>query len=484
MIKYLSRYRPKYLRTLVYMLQASEYNLRDYFQWYARTKDFSAVEQRKKLVFTPKAKLLLVALWIVSIKVFLLVLGARAIADWPLWPWLGLVGITLLAMPYLLAYGIAVPLWIGQVLIQRPRERAIISKARGQLAAHQAIKIAIVGSYGKTTFKEVLATLLGQGKKVAATPGNMNTPLGISRFADGLAGDEQVLIFEMGEYYPGDIRDLCHLVQPSFGVITGVNEAHLSKFKTLERTAATIFELSDYLSARQVPSKSLYVNGESHLAAAYIENKQLKAPAYSRYGVDDWEVSNCSTSLEGTQFECKQGLAMIKASSRLLGMHQVGPLVAAIDIAHKLGLTTDQIQAGVAETRPFAHRLEPKENEGVITIDDSYNGNPDGVRTAIDFLAHLSDHRRIFITPGLVEMGAMSREVHQAIGRQLAKAVEVVVLVQNSVTPYIEDGLNGGGFNGQLLKYPDGLAALKALPSLTKSGDVVLIQNDWPDNYA
>src|ERR1019366_5388865 len=107
-----------------------------------------------------------------------------------------------------------------------------------------------------TTFKEALATILSAGQTVAATPGNMNTPLGISRFVAKLTGKEDILIFELGEYYPGDIKQLCELTKPNLGIITGINEAHLDKFKTLARTTATIFELADYLRA-----EPLYKNG-------------------------------------------------------------------------------------------------------------------------------------------------------------------------------------------------------------------------------
>ena len=171
--------------------------------------------------------------------------------------------------------------------------------------------------------------------------------------------------------------------------------------------------------------------------------------------------------------------------SALLGLHQIGPLAASAEIALNLGLSFDQVRDGISKTMPFDHRLEPKtDNAGVITLDDSYNGNPDGVNAVIAFLASLKDCRRFYVTPGLVEMGLRTEEVHKQIGKQLAKAsIEKVVLIKNSVTSFIEQGLKENGYTGEVIWFDDALAAFAALPLLTVKGDVVLLQNDWPDQY-
>ena len=335
---------------------------------------------------------------------------------------------------------------------------------------------AIAGSFGKTTMKEMLLTTLSEGKKVAATPGNMNTPLGISRFVERLTGDEEILIFELGEYYPGDIKELCELVQPTMGVITGINEAHLERFKTIDRTTSTIFELADYLK-----NKNLWANGESPLVAKHM---RAGMKSYTRKGVGKLKVQHAKTGLEGTDFQVVGGGTKLRIHSRLLGLHTIGPLAAVADMAAELGFTPKQIEAGLSATKPFEHRMQPQQAGDIWTIDDSYNGNPDGARVAIEFLAGIKGHRRVYVTPGLVEVGSATAEVHRAIGKQLASSVDVVILVQNSATPHIEAGLKSADFAGQVIWYEDGLSCLDALPHITKPGDVVLLQNDWSDNYA
>jgi len=474
MNRWLSRRHPRYVRSLVYMLQASEYNIADFFKWHERVKDFRHVEERKRLVFTPKA----VALFILGWSMLILSLGAAMfiflIAASP-WNYL-LSLVLLLETPLIVLLTLALAVF-AMPLVQWPVERFIIARTRKRLAAHRGVKIAIAGSFGKTSMREILKTVLSEGKKVAAPGDSYNTPLGIARFVQSLKGDEDVLIFELGEYYPGDVRKLARVVRPEWGVITGVNEAHLEKFGSLKRTADTIFEL-----AEEVDATRLYINGENMLARERAKNNNI---LFTRGGAGAWKIIVSGTTLSGTTFTISDGKHTFDATSGILGLHMIGPLALAADIASRFGLTQEQIERGLAKTKPFSHRLEPRQwADGVIFLDDSYNGNPDGVRAVIAFLASLPG-RKFYVTPGLVEAGPRLREVHEDIGVQIAEAgIEKVALIKNSVTPHIEAGLKKAGFNGEILWYDDMPACLVALRALTLPGDVVLIQNDWPDQYA
>jgi UDP-N-acetylmuramoyl-tripeptide--D-alanyl-D-alanine ligase len=473
---FLSRYRPHYLRSLTYMLQLSEYNVGDYLDWYHRTKDFSHVERRKHLVKTSKALLVWTLAWVIQIALYGGVIIAVAYVETPLRYVIAIAGVMI--APYLTPYVLIVPLLVVRFFVQRPIELSITRQARRRLSSHPAVKIAVAGSFGKTSMREILRTVLSEGKKVAAPPHSYNTPLGISRFIEGLKGDEEILVFELGEYYPGDVRKLSELTQPELGVITGINEAHLHKFKKLERTVGTIFELADWLGDRP-----LYVNGESPLARSSARAGNI---IYTRQGAGKWSVKSSSTGLDGTKFVLALDGSEYSVTTHLLGLHQIGPLIAAADIASELGLSPEQIVRGLAAVTPFDHRLQPQtDQEGVTTLDDSYNGNPSGVKAVIDFLQSVKAHRRFYVTPGLVEMGPKTAEIHNAIGHQLADAgIEEVVLIRNSATPYIEQGLREASFKGHITWFEDGPAAFKALPQLTVKGDVVLLQNDWPDQYS
>ena len=475
---WLSRRHPRYIRSLVYMLQASEYNIADFFRWHERTDDFRRVEKRKTLVFTPKATALYAFGWLAvfmafSLAVFVFINVAS--------PWnIVLSALLVLEVPLIAMVCILSALVVGRIF-QYPLELLIVAHAQMHLKGHKGVKIAIAGSYGKTSTREILKTVLSEGRSVAAPPGSYNTPLGIASFVRGLKGNEDVLIFELGEYYPGDVEKLARMINPEWGIITGVNEAHLEKFGTLEQTADTIFKL-----AESVEPSRLYVNGDSELARARAKSGNI---VYTREGIappaGGWHVSDARTDLQGMTFKLSKAGSVFEVKSGLLGLHMLAPLVLATDLASRLGLSDNEIVTGIAKPRPFAHRLEPKGwGDGVTFLDDSYNGNPDGVRAAIRFLQSLKG-RRFYVTPGLVEAGSRVQEIHHDIGRELAGAgIEKVVLIQTGVAPYIEAGLKSAGFRGELLSYDDMPSCLAALRALALPGDIILVQNDWPDQYA
>lgn len=476
MIKgFFSRYSPYYPKKLVYMLQTTEYYVGDYLDWFLKTTNFGTVEKTGKLVYTKKAIILLVIAWLTVIKLvlfsYLFALSFAGNARYFIFL------VCLLLVPYILGFLMIVPVIFIKYFVQKPIEFFIAGKLKKKLADFPGTKIAIAGSYGKTSMREITKTILSQGKIVAAPGGSINTLLGINSFVKTLSGKEEVLIFELGEYYPGDVARLTKIVQPNIGVITGINEAHLKRFKSIDRTIATIFELAD-----EAKDATIYVNAENKLAKENIRKGQI---SYSRDGVDGWKSSDIKTTLEGTKFTLKNGKNSLDLETKLLGTHQVGPIAAGVDIAKKIGMTDTEIARGVKNTKPFKRRLEYRlEPSGVVILDDSYNGNPDGVEAVIDFLATLSDYRRFYVTSGLVEMGDKSQEVHKKIGQQLAKAgIEKVILVKTSVTPFIEIGLKDAGFKGEILWYDDTALAYSAIPQLTVKGDLVLLQNDWPDQY-
>ncbi|HXE09869.1 MAG TPA: Mur ligase family protein, partial [Verrucomicrobiae bacterium] len=247
----LSIYRPSYPKALVYMLQSSEYQVKPYLVWVARTKDFTRVMRRRALMPTRPARLLLLALrsgMLLQIVAGLLLIYAGI---WHNVPGGAAFGAALiLAYPFVWAYVAVIPLILGRELAAKPREQKAVKRSETVFAKHPGVRIAVAGSYGKTTMKELLATVLGEGLKVAATPANKNVSLSHARFASGLKGDEDVLIIEYGEGAPGDVLRFAHHTHPTHAVITGVAAAHLDRYKTVKAAGEDIFTLADYLDGK------------------------------------------------------------------------------------------------------------------------------------------------------------------------------------------------------------------------------------------
>lgn len=473
-----SLYSWRYPEALVYMLQSTEYRVGPYLAWYWRTQNFQRVMHRRTLERTQAARLLLAAL---RVGVFTEIVAGLMLVG--LWWFDGLTAgwqfgaALLLAYPVVWAHLAAIPLVVGRILIAWPKERRLVKHSETIFAKHKGIKIAVAGSYGKTSMKELLFTVLHEGKKVAATPANKNVSVSHAQFATNLSGDEDILVIEYGESVPGDVMRFARTTHPTHAVITGLAPAHLDKYKTLAAAGRDIFAVARYLRGRNV-----YVNTESTATQSFMETSYH---AYNAGGVGGWKVQKARLTVEGVSFELVKGKHKLKLRSGLLGRHQLGPLALAAAISIELGLTEAQVTAGIAKTLPFEHRMQPYRLGGAWIIDDTYNGNIEGVRAGLDLLAELPAKRKLYVTPGLVDQGRETKTVHREVGRLIAKArPDMVVLMENSAAPYIEEGLTAGAFNGELLVESDPLEFYTNLDQFVAAGDLVLMQNDWTDNYA
>lgn len=475
---FISLYLPGYPTALIYMLQSTEYQVGPYLRWYWRTVNFSTVMHRRQLERTKAARLLLLAvragiLLQVAIGLSLIYAGlGRDVTGAT-----GFGAALIVGYPVMWAHLIVVPLLLGRWFITAPAEQRLIHESAPIFRDHPGIKIAVAGSYGKTTMKELLAAVLSEGLEVAATPANKNVAISHARFAKRLTGKEDVLIIEYGEGAPGDVGRFARVTHPTHAVITGLAPAHLDKYKTLQAAGEDIFSVAGY-----VPSGRAYVNGDSVNALPFIEKEYQ---VFDEHGALEWKVSGVKTDLTGTAFTLKKGRQRLELKSRLIGRHQVGYLAFAAALALELGLSRQQVVTGIAKTAPFEHRLQPYQLGGAWIIDDTYNGNLEGIRAGTRLLKELKADRKIYVTPGLVDQGEETDPVHRQIGRLIADAQpDLVVLMQNSVTEYIRIGLEVGGFSGDLQIEADPLEFYTNLSHFVASGDLVVMQNDWTDNYA
>ena len=262
-------------------------------------------------------------------------------------------------------------------------------KQAGQvLDETQILRIAVVGSYGKTSVKNVLNTLLSEKFTVVATPQSYNTPLGIAKtvMKDGFA-EKQIFIAEMGARKAGDIAELCALVKPDYAVFTGVCEQHIKTFGCIENVWAEKSEILKCNTKKVVCGESLKPWLEKEFSGA--EKVVIAERACAR------DVKLLAT---GTQFTLALGEDEIAVDVPLLGDAAVENILLAARLCQELGMTTQEIADGIAELQPVEHRLQLLQNNGVYILDDAYNGNPLGAQEALAALSRF-DGRKCVITP-------------------------------------------------------------------------------------
>jgi UDP-N-acetylmuramoyl-tripeptide--D-alanyl-D-alanine ligase len=478
MKNFFSLYSPNYSRTLVYMLQSTEYAVEPYLKWVWRTKDFSSVMRRRTLNKTKAARLLLLSLRLgilleLALGCLLVYLGLKHHLSGGAYFGVALI----IVYPFIWAYLLIVPLTLGRLFITGPAQAKQIEDASIIFADHKAIKIAVAGSYGKTSMKELLNTVLSEKFKLAVTPANKNVSSSHAKFAKSLQGDEEILVIEYGEGEPGDVMRFANLTHPTQGVITGLAPAHLDKYKTLQAAGQDIFSLADYLQ-----NKNVYVNDEAESVKPFIKDSYN---LFNEKSALDWQVSQVRTGLDGTSFEITKHNKKLSLKSGLVGKHQVGYLAFVAAYGLNLGMTDKQVVEGLSKTKPFEHRLQPYSLSGAWIIDDTYNGNLEGIKAGTRLLRDLQAKRKIYVTPGLVDQGEENRRVHISIGKLIAEAApNIVVLMKNSTTKFIEAGLMQADYGGEIRIEDDPLGFYLNLKHFVASGDLVVMQNDWPDNYA
>ncbi len=474
----------------VYLLQLEEYSIKRYLHLILNNKSLPSGSTRKGIDWTKKLGLLFLVALIIQIAISFIV--AKLLSD--IINASPVVFYTITTLVFLATcYVFFAFLLIGLLLIS-PLDvylkKKIINNAKLKIKSLPNLKIiGVAGSYGKTTMKEMLATILSQKYKVVQTPKSINTPIGISRIINNKVTTEtEIFIVEMGEHYRGDIQDICEITKPSISVVTGINEAHLERMGSIQNTVSSIFEVVE----NSTPQAMVLLNADDELVMDNYQ-KFVKEQPLIFYGintkVENMEIKNIKfhEDASGISFDMVQrGLDIGTFKVALLGEYIVGNLSGCIQLAQKLNLSINQIALGIGQMKPVEHRLQPIYNKhsNVLVIDDSYNGNPKGVQEAVKVLARFQQQRRIYLTPGLVESGERAEEIHYNIGKQLSKVAGVVILVRNSVTPYIAKGLTENGFDAErILWFDSAKQAHKGLGKILRPYDVILFQNDWPDNY-
>jgi len=366
--------------------------------------------------------------------------------------------------------------------IEKSINQQFVDDAKKRLESNtKLIKIGITGSYGKTSTKFLLRDILSVKYHVLATPSSFNTTMGVTRvIREQLMPSHQVFIAEMGARHMGDIRELVDLVHPSIGLLTSVGPQHLDTFGTLERIKNTKYELIDGLPE----------NGTAIFArdGAICEELYARCPLESKYMPGDLvAASDMECGPWGTRFvltDTKTGEST-QCQTRLLGEHSIANLLLCCTAARVLGMSLSEIAMGVARCQPVEHRLQLLDGgAGVTIIDDAFNANPVGAQAALRVLKSFPG-RRIIVTPGMVELGGDEEAFNRKFGEQMAGSADVAFLVGKKHTQPIVEGLVCSGFPQENIHVVGSLEeSTKLLHAMMKAGDVVLYENDLPDNYS
>ncbi|GAP71944.1 UDP-N-acetylmuramoylalanyl-D-glutamyl-2,6-diaminopimelate--D-alanyl-D-alanine ligase [Candidatus Symbiothrix dinenymphae] len=286
-----------------------------------------------------------------------------------------------------------------------------------------ATVIAITGTNGKTTTKELIAAALSTKYTTLYTKGNLNNHIGVPLTLLRLTPRDRFAVIEMGANHPGEIRDLCAIAAPDCGLITNVGKAHLEGFGSFEGVIRTKTELYSYLKSKKA---TVFANIDNHTLQGYHKNMSAiyygTAPEAYIHG----RVTDVNPTL---QFEWQHGEVAHICQTQLAGAYNLENVLAAICVASRFDVPDDAINAAIAAYKPTNNRSQIVKTKTNTVIVDAYNANPSSMLAALENFKLAEGAKKVVILGEMKELGAYSHEEHQKIVDWLRDSGMAVLLV-------------------------------------------------------
>lgn len=454
----------------LHIMQLEEYKPGRFISWVSKNLLIRNDKNKKPLVWTSKAKMLLCLSVVYTLATLVL-----------LYSFFGILGaflaLVLATQPY-----VVLLLCLFSI---RPYETFNKARVKAQtknkilnLKVRKLKVIAISGSYGKTTTKEFLYSFLRTKFSVLKTPESYNTLFGISKVvAYELTGEYDFFICEMGAYKVGEIKELCLTVPPDHVMLTGINEQHIDRFKRIENTIKAKFEMLDYSD----PAGFAVINGNSKLVRDNYSSHKKDAVLYGLVE-SGFYIKDIVNSIHGSEFTLVLDGREVKVKTVMLGPGNLENILGAATMAYKLGISAKDIADSIYNLNPVPNRQEVKIwPGGLLVIDDSFSSNPTGFKSALATLDSLKGYYKILATPGIVELGDATERIHEEIGKLASDICDKIFLIGRNIRT---ESLSKGVTDTSKVSFINSLSELpQHLIPEQKDNSVVLIENDLPDNY-
>jgi len=327
--------------------------------------------------------------------------------------------------------------------------------------------VAVTGSNGKTTTKELISSILGTQYKVMKNTGNLNNHIGLPLSLTGINADDEVIVLEMGASAPGEIKTLCDIAVPEYGVLTNISHAHLEGFSDIETVRKTKLELLGTVGAAIVNADDLFM----------MEGIQLSGykGKIIRYGIKnpaDIRASDIRLHEKGSSFSLHIGEhASVEVNPKISGMFNIYNLLAAAAVGSIFHINVMNIRNSIDSFAGVPMRLEFQELDGIRIISDVYNANPASTGEALKELARIRKERIIAVLGDMLELGSYEEEAHRKIGQLISElGVDIFIAVG------LRMSVAASEFHGEVYTLQTAAEAGKLLRGLWKKGDTVLIK--------
>jgi len=360
-----------------------------------------------------------------------------------------------------------------QILRVQDTTRALQELARRRRLDAEVPVVAITGSVGKTTTKEMTAALLATRGPVLKTEGNLNNQYGLPLTLLRLREEHTAAVLELGMSAAGELRALSAIAQPDVAAITRVSPVHLEFFASVDAIAAAKAEILEGLR----PGGTAVLNGDDERVRRIGESFRGRVVWFGRDRRYDVSAESWRGTGFGMRFDLRVGGRVVDVALPLAGPHFVANFLAAAAAAHALGIAPETMAEAASSLAPARHRGEVvRLGEGVVLLDDCYNSSPDALEAAVTALTLLPGQRRVAILGDMLELGESGPALHGEAGRKLAGKVDVVIGVGQLATELLEGAREAGMATATLHQFRDVGEAIAGLNRLISPRDAVLVK--------
>jgi UDP-N-acetylmuramoyl-tripeptide--D-alanyl-D-alanine ligase len=347
---------------------------------------------------------------------------------------------------------------------------ALQALGRGARQIWGGTVVGVTGSAGKTTTKDTIASLLASTFPTGRNLGNLNNHLGLPLSILRLPGDCKVAVLEMGMNHAGEIRDLCAIAQPQIGVVTNVGWAHTENFP--DGIAGIARAKSELIQA--LPREGTAVlNADDHRVRGFSKLHTGPSVLFGFAADADVRAEDMSLTPEGARFRALG----VDFESPLAGRHGVSNVLAAIAVAHVMGIAPEKLREAVKTLTPGKMRGERSVHNGITIIDDCYNANPEAMRSMLELLRDTPAIRRIAVLGEMLELGREAGTLHRNVGRFAAEqGIHAVIGIRGAGRSMVDEAIAAGLSDGAALFFDTPEEAGEFLKTFLRPGDAVLFK--------
>ena len=358
-------------------------------------------------------------------------------------------------------------------ILVKDTRRALKDIAMGYRSRFDIPFLAVTGSSGKTTTKDMLYFAVSESRKTLRNLGNLNSEIGLPMTVFNLDESHECAVLEMGMYVQGEIDYLAEIVKPHFAIITNVGVAHIQSAGSRENILKAKMEIANYMTQSDV----LLINGDNDMLQT-VDTGAIKPSVY-KYGLEehnDIRLISYETTESGMKIRADILGKITEYEIPTLGIHNIYNSLSVMGLCSIMGLDMKKSAEGIRKYQPSKYRMEIKSVSGKTLIEDFYNANPDSLRASIETFRQMQGERKVAVLADMLELGEISEKEHMNAGIQASEIFDVIICI-GSDAKYIGKGAIENGFDkGRVYYFANNEEAVSEINSILRPGDAVLMK--------